>query len=133
MMMRRRERSGEKECRGRGEMEARADWRVVREGGEKMSGLERFCCRGGVRWWGDEERGQGWMGRGGSTVIIRVLEGGEGCDRGGRVERSRERGVGVLCVGGLSEGEAGGEVWEAGMVAAKGCRVGFLGLGRWTE
>lgn len=46
MMMRRRERSGEKECRGRGEMEVRADWRVAREGGEKMSGLERFWCGG---------------------------------------------------------------------------------------
>jgi len=52
--------------------------------------------------------------------MMRVFEGGEGCVRGGRVERSRERGVGVLCVGGLAEGEVGGEVWGAGMVAVGG-------------
>jgi len=60
------------------------------------------------------------MGMGGGTVIMRVFEGGEGCVSGGRVERSRERGVGVLCVGGLAEGEVGGEDWEAGMVAMGG-------------
>jgi len=114
MMMRRKERRGEKECRGRGEMEERVVCRVEREGGEKMRGLERFCW--GVRLVGTFL----WGGGGGTTVIMRVFEGGEGCVRGGKIERSRERGVGVLCVGGLAEGEVGGEVWGAGMAAVGG-------------
>jgi hypothetical protein len=114
MMMRRKERRGEKECRGRGEMEERVVCSVAREGGEKMRGLERFCG-GAVSLSGGFVGGE--MGRGVSTVIMRVFEGGEGCVSEGRVERSRERGVGVLCVGGLAEGEVGGEVWGAGMVA----------------
>lgn len=110
-MMRRRERRGEKEWRGEGVRVERVCWRVAREGGEKIRGLVRFW--GGVSWV--------YFGRGGGvTVIMRVFEGGEGCERGGREERSRQRGVEVLCVGGLSEGEAGGEFWAAGMVMVGG-------------
>jgi len=59
------------------------------------------------------------------TVIMRVFEGGEGCVSGGRVERSRERGVCVLWVGGLPEGEVGGELWGAGMAAVRGTMGGI--------
>lgn len=43
-------------------------------------------------------------------MIIRVLDGGEGCIRGGTAERSRERGVSVPFAMGLEDGEVGGEL-----------------------
>jgi len=57
MMMRRKERRGEKEWRGRGEMEERVVCREAREGGEKMRGLERFC-------WGRVSLSGGFVGGG---------------------------------------------------------------------
>lgn len=43
------------------------------------------------------------------TVMRRVLEGGEGCISGGRLDRSRVREVRIGFCDGLNEGESGGE------------------------
>jgi len=45
MMRRWKERRGEKEWRGRGEMDSRVCRREEREAGWKIEGLERFCWR----------------------------------------------------------------------------------------
>lgn len=100
--MRRKDFSGENECRGTcvvrsARIESRDE--VVKSWEER-----RFCES--VLAWRRELKGGRDLAR---TVMRRVLEGGEGCISGGRLDRSRVREVRQGFCDGLNEGESGGE------------------------
>lgn len=98
--MRRRDFRGQKECTGVWlDIKVRI-WR--REVGWKIEGSRRFYKTGvsDVEHCGKRPR---------LTVIRRVFDGGEGEIRGGRVERSRERGLSVASLSGVDAAENGGD------------------------
>ena len=100
--IRRKDFSGENECRGTcvvrsARIESRDE--VVKSWDER-----RFC--GSSSAWRSGMMESLDLAR---TVMRRVLEGGEGCISGGRLDRSRVREVRLGFCDGLNEGESGGE------------------------